>query len=140
MDRRVCDTDILSEIIKAVDLRVTARASEYLRAHSILTFTSVTAMGILYGLHRKGALVQVREAERLFGRHEEMMPLRDDYRLASEIGGRLDRIGRPIGRLDPLIAACALNRGLTLATGNTRHFTFVQDAGFPLRLEDWRQP
>ena len=50
----------------------------------------------------------------------------------------LDRRGTPIGPYDPLIAACALNRELALATGNARHFGFVRDAGYPLRLEDWR--
>ena len=52
--------------------------------------------------------------------------------------GVLSRLGTPIGVRDPLIAACVLNRDLVLATGNGRHFGYVVEAGFPLRLEDWR--
>ena len=39
--------------------------------------------------------------------------------LAGQIAGDLDRVGRPIGRCDPMIAAIALANGLDLATGNT---------------------
>ena len=97
-------------------------------------------MEILYGLGRKQADVQIRLAEETFRRNDEIVPTSDDYRLAAEIMSVLDRRGNPIGRIDPLIAACALNRDLILATGNTRHFGFVQEAGFPLRLEDGRAP
>jgi len=41
--------------------------------------------------------------------------------LAGRITGDLDRIGQPIGRADPMIAAIAIDQGLELATGNTAH-------------------
>ena len=138
--RSICDTDTLSEVIKFIDPRVIARASAYRQVHGVLTFTSATVMEILHGLHRKGAHAQRVRTERVFSQHDEIVPQRDDYRLAAEILGALDRRGTPIGHTDPLIAACTLNRSLTLATGNTRHFSFIVDAGFPLRLEDCRQP
>jgi predicted nucleic acid-binding protein len=48
------------------------------------------------------------------------------------------RIGRPIGRADPMIAAAALHNGLELATGNTAHYQQIQGIGYPLVLVNWR--
>ncbi len=95
-------------------------------------------MEILRGLHLKSSHAQISRAEASFARNREIVPRVLDYRLAAEISGALSRRGTPIGVADPLIAACALNRNFALATGNLRHFGFVRDAGFPLRLEDWR--
>jgi tRNA(fMet)-specific endonuclease VapC len=58
--------------------------------------------------------------------------------LAGRIAGELERVGRPIGLADPMIAAIALNRGLELVTGNTAHFQHIQQLGYPLTLVNWR--
>lgn len=58
--------------------------------------------------------------------------------LAGQIAGDLDRVGRPIGRCDPMIAALAIIKGLELATGNTAHYQRVQQLGYPLVLTNWR--
>lgn len=136
----VLDSDILSEILKRRDPVVIQRATAYALDHGVLTFTSVTAMEILRGLHLKAAHAQIMRAETIFARNREIVPGAQDYRLAAEIMGALTRRGTPIGIADPLIAACALNRNLPLATGNLRHFGFVRDSGYTLRLEDWRAP
>jgi len=39
-----------------------------------------------------------------------------------------------------MIAAYVMNRGMTLVTGNTKHYRFIIDAGFSLQLENWRKP
>jgi len=67
------------------------------------------------------------------------VPLPEDYLLSAKIIGALRRQGRPIGTEDPLIAACAFNRGMPVATGNTKHYQFIVDAGFDLILENWRE-
>ena len=58
--------------------------------------------------------------------------------LAGQIAGDLDRVGRPIGRCDPMVAAIALQHGLELATGNTAHYQYVQQLGYPLTLVNWK--
>jgi tRNA(fMet)-specific endonuclease VapC len=58
--------------------------------------------------------------------------------LAGRIAGELERIGRPIGHADTMIAAIALQHGLDLATGNTAHFQRVQQLGYPRNLVNWR--
>jgi tRNA(fMet)-specific endonuclease VapC len=45
-----------------------------------------------------------------------------------------------IGVVDTLIAATAISQRLILINGNTKHFSGVQAAGFPLTLENWREP
>lgn len=52
---------------------------------------------------------------------------------AAKIRAQLQRIGRPIGGYDVLIAATALVHNLTVVTHNTREFSRV--AG--LLVEDW---
>jgi tRNA(fMet)-specific endonuclease VapC len=70
---------------------------------------------------------------------EEVLPFdQPAAELAGRISGELERIGRPIGLADPMIAAIALHHGLELVTGNTAHFLRVQQLGYPLTLVNWR--
>jgi tRNA(fMet)-specific endonuclease VapC len=57
----------------------------------------------------------------------------EDARCAGEIRNGLERIGRPIGTYDLLIAGQALNRKLKLITANTKEFARVKS----LFWEDW---
>jgi len=61
-----------------------------------------------------------------------------DAELTGRIAGELERVGRPIGVADPMIAAIALNHGLELVTGNTAHFQRIQQLGYSLTLVNWR--
>jgi tRNA(fMet)-specific endonuclease VapC len=54
------------------------------------------------------------------------------------IHGDLVRTGQTIGFADPLIAAIAIENGLTLVTGNTSHYERIQSLGYPLLLDNWR--
>jgi predicted nucleic acid-binding protein len=58
--------------------------------------------------------------------------------LAGRITGDLDRVGQPIGRADPMIAAIAIDQGLELVTGNTAHYQRLQQLGYQLTLVNWR--
>lgn len=57
----------------------------------------------------------------------------EDARQAGEIRNTLERIGRPIGTYDVLIAGQARRRGLTLVTANAKEFGRVKR----LAWEDW---
>ena len=57
----------------------------------------------------------------------------EDTRYAGEIRSTLERIGRPIGAYDVLVAGQALNRKLTLVTANVKEFGRVKG----LDGEDW---
>jgi tRNA(fMet)-specific endonuclease VapC len=57
----------------------------------------------------------------------------EDARHAGEIRNSLERMGRPIGTYDVLIAGQALNRKLTLVTANVKEFGRVKG----LDWADW---
>jgi len=137
--RVVLDTDILSEIYKEQNSIVTAKAQRYLEYHDRLTYTSMTASEVLFGLYAKDAKKQINQAKAFLRAQDELVPGSEDYWLVAEINGALKRMGRPIGEGDTMIAAVVGNRGLTLATGNTNHYQFVIDAGFSLTLENWKE-
>jgi predicted nucleic acid-binding protein len=42
--------------------------------------------------------------------------------------------------LYPMIAAIAIDRRLVLVTGNKKHYERIQDAGYPLKLTNWKEP
>jgi tRNA(fMet)-specific endonuclease VapC len=138
--KTILDTDILSEIGKGVNQTVLKNAADYLAEHGQLSFTSVSVFEALFGLYAKSADQQAQRFLKLIAAHEEITPTAQDYRLAAQICATLQRTGTPIGTSDPLIAACAIERGLPLITGNTRHHGFIQNAGFSLQLVNWREP
>ena len=57
----------------------------------------------------------------------------EDARHAGEVRNTLERIGRPIGTYDTLIAGQAVNHKLTLVTANSKEFARVKG----LAWEDW---
>lgn len=132
------DTDILSEVFKAINPKVVDNANAYCQNYGVLEFTSASVLEILHGLHHKGTPEKIQRAEALFSINNEIVPDGYDYRLCAQIAGTLAKQGTPIGLVDPLIAACAIRRGYGVATGNVNHFSYIQKAGFNLFIRDWR--
>jgi tRNA(fMet)-specific endonuclease VapC len=60
----------------------------------------------------------------------------EDARVAGRIRATLEKIGRPIGAYDLLIAGQAIHHKLTLVTANGKEFTRVKG----LVCEDWVKP
>lgn len=139
MPKVILDTDILSEIIKERDPVVLANAASYLVREPALSFTSVSVVEVLSGLYVKDARKQLAKAEAFFGFHEQILPTEQDYRLTARILADLTLAGQQIGWDDPVIAACAINRGVPIATGNTRHYQRIIDLGYGLVLGNWRE-
>ncbi|MBI4557810.1 MAG: PIN domain-containing protein [Candidatus Hydrogenedentes bacterium] len=138
MDRTLLDTDIFSEVLKAKNSRVVDRAAAYEAALGRFTISAITVMEIVRGIYR----LQRTEA---LGHFLEGLALveilsfdSETAKYAGRIYGELERVGQPIGRADPMIAATALQHGLTLATGNNGHFERICGLGYPLKLVDWR--
>ena len=55
MNKALLDTDIYSEILKAIDQNVTRNATTYRQAHGGLSFSVITVMEIIQGLQKVGA-------------------------------------------------------------------------------------
>lgn len=140
MLKAVLDTDTVSELFRGRDATVAANAREYLQHHARFTVTVVTVMEAVRGYSRLQREDKVQQLLALFKRGE-VLPLDETAaELAGRIRGDLDRSGRPMDLPDLMVAAIALRHGLPVVTGNTRHFGKVQDAGYGLVLQSWRNP
>ena len=129
------DTDVLSNLLKrspsiALIAKLAAVPVDW-------QFTSSITLGeLLYGARRQGP-----RAGDLLDRIEtrllpELPVLPFDAvaaRRYGEVRTELERRGTPLGDADLRIAAIALARGLTVVTGNIRHFQRVPR----LRVENW---
>ena len=140
MNKALLDTDILSEVGKAIDPTVTQHAAAYRQAHGFLTLAVILVMEVMQGYHRVGSARRIQAFRNAIAAEEVLLFDQATADLAGHIAGDLDRVGRPIGRCDPMIAAVALTHGLELVTGNTAHYQRIQQLGYPLTLVNWRIP
>jgi len=132
------DTDILSEMQRARNEVLCRRAARHELHHGPIAISALTVFEGLQGWLRRG---MSDRAERYLQWIADVEVLDFDLgcaRLAGEIGGALVRAGRPIGVVDVGLAATAIQHGRVLVSGNTAHFGYVQEAGFDLKLENWR--
>jgi tRNA(fMet)-specific endonuclease VapC len=81
-------------------------------------------------------------------RAKKLVPLLDDFfsvvsttsfelsdaEAAAAVRASLQKVGRPVGAYDVLIAGTALARGLTVVTSNLSEFNRISG----LRVENWR--
>src|SRR5919202_4030047 len=128
------DTNILSNLMKRAP--ASALVARLARVPPEDQFTSSVTLGeLLYG-----ALGSSRTAALLERIEETLLPnlpiLPFDAAAAwryGELRAELERRGAPIGDADMRIAAIALDRRLTVVTGNERHFRQVPR----LEVENW---
>lgn len=135
MPPSLLDTNILSAVMRNRPA-VIPHAQAYLAAHGRFTFSIITRYEILRGLKAKGAATQLAAFEQLCAA-SDVVPLTDAVVvLAADIYADLHRRRELIGDADTLIAATALEHGLTVVTDNTVHFARVAD----LPLQNWLRP
>jgi tRNA(fMet)-specific endonuclease VapC len=139
MNKAFLDIDILSEISRGKNAVVTEKADNYKIQFGRFTFSTVTVMEVVKGLHKLSRSKRLREFLEAV-EADEVLPL--DFpsaELAGRIYADLERTGQTIGRADPMIAAIAMRHSLVLATGNTDHYKRIVALGYPIRLENWRE-
>lgn len=138
MDRALLDTDILSELLKGVDRTVAARAAAYRAIWGRYTVSTITVVEVVKGLHKVGREDAIQRFLAGLSAVELLSLDLQSAELAGRIYADLERTGQPIGRADPMIAAIALQHGLTLVSGNLSHYRRIALLGYGLRLENWR--
>jgi len=138
MNKSLIDTDILSEIGKGIDPDVVRNATAYRNAFGRYTLSVITIMEVVRGFQKKQSFNRLQQFLTAIASEEIISFDQPAAELAGHIAGDLDRIGQPIGRADPMIAALALGHGLELVTGNTAHYQRIQQLGYPLTLVNWR--
>ena len=128
------DTDTLSNLMKS---NPSARLLDRLTAVPLeQQFTSAITVGeMVYGAYRgAGREHHLQQLNEKVWPNLRILPFGQD---AGEAYGRLraelERTGTPLAEPDLRIAAIALTHGLTVVTGNTRHFSRVPG----LRVENW---
>lgn len=125
------DSDALSEIVKRRNPIVAAHAQAYRSVRSLFSFSAVTLVEVIRGCDRKGDPKQLQPFLAMAATEEVINLDRQTAGLPGRITGELERIGRPIGLADPMIAATAIVHGLDLATDNTAHFRRSGRLGIP---------
>lgn len=138
MKKALLDTDIFSEIMKARNTSLVAKAVNYKEIFGQFTISAITIMEVVAGLHKAGradALKKFRGGLQAI----EVLPFGENSSItAGHMVADLEKTGQPIGRADPMIAAIAMEHDLTLITGNTTHYERLQKLGYSLKLDNWR--
>jgi predicted nucleic acid-binding protein len=134
MDEALLDTDILSEILKAQDQQVLARARDYLAVHQRIAFSAITFYEVLRGLLAKQATRQLSQFLTTANTSDILPVSLPVLRRAAELWAEAQTLGHPRDDADLIIAATALEADRELVTGNTTHFTWIRG----LRVVDWR--
>jgi tRNA(fMet)-specific endonuclease VapC len=125
------DTNIVSDLVRRPRGRVAARIAEV--GDKQVCTSIIVAAELRYGALRKGSARLSNQLEAVLGALE-VLALEPPVDIAyAELRASLDRIGRPIGANDLLIAAHALALRHTIVTDNEREFSRIDD----LPIENW---
>lgn len=131
MLRYLLDTNILSDLLRNPGGR-SARRLAVVGEATVCT-SIVVACELRYGAAKKQSPQLSERIEVLLG-SIEVLPLdKESDRRYAEVRSHLDRLGKPIGPNDLLIAAHALALELTLVTDNVEEFARVPGLAF----ENW---
>ena len=96
-------------------------------------FVSELSLGELYvGAYKTGRNEYFRQIG-FIKQNFKVIPFDGPAEDYGRIRAGLEQAGTPIGEMDLLLAATAVNRGLTLVTHNVRHFSRIPG----LSVEDW---
>lgn len=131
MLRYLLDTNLCIRVLRDRPAEVRERFN--LNADS-LCISTIVLTELLHGAAKSGQPAHNRQEVERFAARLETLPFdaaAADH--AADIRADLERIGRPIGGYDLLIAGHARSRGLIVVTGNLAEFERVKG----LRCEDW---
>ena len=126
------DTNIVSLVLKGRSARAIDTLAS--KSRSAVAVSVVTEMELRFGLEKHPAATRLKTVVDGFLSTVPVLALPADIALVyGRTRALLERVGRPIGPLDTIIAAHAVSLGAVLVTNNTREFGRV--AG--LKCEDW---
>jgi tRNA(fMet)-specific endonuclease VapC len=131
--RYLLDTNIVSDLLRNPEGRVAQRIR---RIGELKVCTSIiVAAELRFGIIKKGSTQLSRQLETVLGAMEILPFETSADKTYGIIRMRLERLGRPIGANDLLIASQAVALGYTLVSNNEREFARVEN----LRHENWLQ-
>ncbi|MDR1853867.1 MAG: type II toxin-antitoxin system VapC family toxin [Azoarcus sp.] len=131
--RFLLDTDTASFIIKGRSPAI--RKTLQTISPDDIAISAVTAAELRYGLKRLPPEHRLHMLVAEFLKTIVVLPWTDSAAVwYAEIRHQLTASGQPIGELDMMIAAHALDVGATLVTNNLRHYERIKA---PLRFCSW---
>lgn len=125
------DTNIVSDLVRRPGGPVARRAAA--QVPGSIAVSIIVAAELRYGLQRRGWTRLTTRLEAVLEAIETLPLTEPADRHYGMIRLELERVGKPIGHNDLLIAAHARAIGATLVTHNTREFGRVPE----LVVEDW---
>ena len=125
------DTNIVSDLVRRPDGPVARRAAAQVRGS--IAVSIIVAAELRYGLQRRGSIRLTTRLEAVLEGIETLPLTEPADRHYGMIRLELERVGKPIGHNDLLIAAHARAIGATLVTHNMREFGRVPK----LVVEEW---
>lgn len=119
MIEALVDTDVLIWYFRG-----NAAAAELLDEIGAFAVSAVTYMELVQGVRHRGELQLLRQA--LAARQARTIPIDEAISHRATYLVEAFALSHGLGLADALIAATALGRGLTLRTGNDRHYRPVE--------------
>ena len=130
--RYMLDTNAVSQMIRRPEGALARRVAA-LEPGSV-AISVIVAAELRYGAERRASARLTRQLDAVLSAFE-VLPLEEPAdRHYGAIRSDLERVGRPIGHHDILIAAHARSVGATLVTNNLDEFRRVPSLG----VEDWQ--
>ncbi len=131
MLRYLLDTNLCIRVLRD---RPPAIRNRFNLEADALCISTIILSELLHGAAKSARPEHNRsEVERFAARLEVLAFDQEAADHAADIRASLDRLGKPIGGYDVLIAGHARSRGLIIVTGNLAEFRRVDG----LRCEDW---
>jgi tRNA(fMet)-specific endonuclease VapC len=129
------DTNVCIALINGTSEAARKRFEREVTAGQELWVPAVSLFELWYGVAKSvHTELNARRLEMFLRGPARVLPFGEgDARQAGEIRVALERVGKPIGGYDLLIAGQAMSRGLKLVTANVKEFARVKG----LRWEDW---
>ena len=131
MIRYVLDTNVLIDVLRDRPQGIRERIQEIGIDNCVVS--DITVYELYTGVAASAAPERNKELlERMFDKLA-VIPASDAYWTAAREKARLAKAGTPIEDKDLLIGCTALEYGLTLITGNSKHMGRIQG----LKIESW---
>ena len=129
------DTNACIALINGTPSAVRANFQKKLDRNALIFVSSISTFELWYGVeksvYRQANTVRLRT---FFSGPLQLLSFDDeDARIAGGLRASLEKMGKPIGAYDLLIAGQAVRRESTLVTANVREFRRIEG----LHWEDW---
>lgn len=131
-------TNIAVAVLRGSRPDVERKVAETFEREGIVVLPVLVVSELIYGVHKSSNPARARAVlDRFLAAPFDIVPFTAaDADRAGRIRARLAREGLTIGPYDVLIAAQAMERGLTLVTNNAREFSRIEG----LDWTDWLSP